>query len=128
RRASRRRASRDRVPAPSGDPLRWLTQRHTTRRMGRVGTGMVETAIYHCPACGAQHAADRPRWRCDCGGHLNLGPGHGLGRGDIVGSDASLWRYRAALAAASPPRVTLGEGWTPLVERRWDGAPVLFKL
>ena len=27
-----------------------------------------------------------------------------------------------------PPRVSLGEGWTPLVERRWDGAAVLFKL
>lgn len=89
---------------------------------------MSEAAIYHCPACGAQHAADRPRWRCDCGGHLNLGPGKGFGRGDIVGSDASLWRYRAALAVAAPPRVTLGEGWTPLVERRWDGAAVLFKL
>jgi threonine synthase len=87
-----------------------------------------DVAIYHCPACGTQHAADRPLWHCDCGSHLNLGPGKGLSRGEIVGSDASLWRYRAALVVASPPRVTLGEGWTPLVERRWHGAPVLFKL
>ena len=89
---------------------------------------MAESPIYRCPACGAEYAADRPRWRCDCGSHLNLAAGQGLRRGDIVSSDASLWRYRAALAIASPPGVTLGEGWTPLVERRWDGASVLFKL
>jgi|SRR5579872_4014212 len=89
---------------------------------------MIEAATYHCPSCGAEYAADRPRWRCDCGGHLNLGPGRGLSRADIDRSDSSLWRYRAALAVDSPPRVTLGEGWTPLVERRWRDAPVLFKL
>lgn len=72
--------------------------------------------------------ADRPLWRCSCGGHLNLMPGRGLGRGDIAAGEASLWRYRAALALAHPPRVSLGEGWTPLVERRWQGMPVLFKL
>jgi threonine synthase len=83
---------------------------------------------YECPSCGATVAADRPLWRCACGSHLNLAPGVGLLRGDIVAGEASLWRYRAALALAGSPRVTLGEGWTPLVERRWDGAQVLFKL
>ncbi len=89
---------------------------------------MSDDASYHCPVCGRTLPADRPLWRCPCGSHLNLGPGHGLARGDIVGGDASLWRYRAALAVAVPPRVTLGEGWTRLVERDWDGAPVHFKL
>ena len=37
------------------------------------------------------------------------------------GATARRWRWRSA-------GVSLGEGWTPLVERRWDGAPVLFKL
>lgn len=89
---------------------------------------MAETATYHCPACGAERLADRPLWRCDCGSHLNLGPGRGLSRDQIERSETSLWRYRAALAVTSPPRVTLGEGLTPLVERRWGGAIVLFKL
>ena len=40
------------------------------------------TALYHCPACGADIAADRPIWRCACGGHLNLAPGAGLAHGD----------------------------------------------
>ena len=85
-------------------------------------------AIYDCPACGAHLTADRPIWRCACGSHLNLSPGRGLARGEIVADEASLWRYRAALALAHPPLVSLGEGWTPLVERRWRGARVLLKL
>ncbi|MBV8776598.1 MAG: threonine synthase [Alphaproteobacteria bacterium] len=85
-------------------------------------------AMYLCPACGATLAADRPRWRCDCGSHLNLARGPGLGRAQIDRDDASLWRYRAALALAAPPRVSFGEGWTPLVERDWHGIAVLFKL
>ncbi len=85
-------------------------------------------ARYLCPACGATLAASRPLWRCECGSHLNLAPGPGMNRGDIATGDASLWRYRAALALSGPPRVSLGEGWTPLVTREWDGASIRFKL
>ena len=53
---------------------------------------------YHCPACGRNIAADRPRWRCDCGGPLDLAPGPGLSRHDIETGNASLWRYAAGLA------------------------------
>jgi threonine synthase len=89
---------------------------------------MANTATYRCAACGTVYPADRPLWRCDCGSHLDLEPGPGIGRADIVSADASLWRYRAALALSGPPKVTLGEGWTSLVTRRWDGVPVQFKL
>ena len=89
---------------------------------------MTRTAAYRCPACGKGYAADRPLWRCDCGGPLDLEPGPGLRRADIVAADPSLWRYRAALALKGLPRVSLGEGWTPLVTRQWDGGPVRFKL
>jgi threonine synthase len=85
-------------------------------------------ARYLCPACGATFAADRPLWRCDCGSHLNLAPAEGMRRGEIDTADASLWRYRKALALTEPPRVSLGEGWTPLVTRDWDGAAIRFKL
>jgi len=85
-------------------------------------------ARYLCPTCGATLAADRPLWRCDCGSHLNLAPGEGMSRGDIDTADASLWRYRKALALAGPPRVSLGEGWTPLVTRDWGGTAIRFKL
>jgi threonine synthase len=85
-------------------------------------------ATYHCPACGRKLAADRPRWRCDCGGPLELMPGPALSRRDIAAGEGSLWRYAAALALSAPPKVSLGEGWTPLVRRDWQGAPVYFKL
>src|SRR5690348_2107770 len=88
-------------------------------------TGM---ARFRCPACGTAYPADRPRWRCDCGRPLDLEPGPGLRRPDIAAADASLWRYRAALALKGPPQVSLGEGWTPLVARDWDGGTVYFKL
>ena len=99
--------------------------------MGGTGFGSIEmsiAAIYECPSCAARIPADRPLWRCDCGSHLNLMPGPGLVRGGIAADEASLWRYRAALALRDPPRVSLGEGWTPLVARRWDDVAVLFKL
>jgi threonine synthase len=86
------------------------------------------TTRYECPACGCSYAADRPLWRCECGSHLNLAPGRGLRRSEIATGEASLWRYAAALALKTPPRVSLGEGWTPLVLRDWRGAKVYFKL
>jgi threonine synthase len=85
-------------------------------------------AIYRCPACGRELSVAPPRWRCDCGSPIDLAPGAGLGRGDIAIGEASLWRYQAALALMGPPKVSLGEGWTPLVRRRWQNAEILFKL
>src|SRR5271165_6476226 len=91
---------------------------------------MTTTAIatYQCPACRRSYAADRPLWRCDCGSHLNLATGPGLRRDEIAVGEASLWRYAAALSLRNPPRISLGEGWTPLVRRDWQGAGVCFKL
>src|SRR6201998_3825016 len=91
---------------------------------------MTTTAIatYQCPACPRSYAADRPLWRCACGNHLNLATGQGLTRDEIAVGEASLWRYTAALALRGPPRVSLGEGWTPLVRRDWQGVAVSFKL
>ena len=91
---------------------------------------MTMTAIvtYQCPACRRSYAADRPLWRCDCGSHLDLATGQGLTRDEIAVGEASLWRYIATLALSGPPRVSLGEGWTPLVWRDWQGVAVSFKL
>src|SRR6266851_5436759 len=90
--------------------------------------GMTAIATYRCTGCGRIWNADRLLWRCACGSHLNLTAGPGLERGEIVAEEASLWRYAAALALRGPPRISLGEGWTPLVLRDWGGAGVFFKL
>jgi len=77
---------------------------------------------------GARYPLDEPRWRGESGAHLNLGDAPGLKRADIDSAVNSLWRYRRALLVEAKSAVTLGEGWTPLVAARWDGAPVALKL
>jgi len=96
-------------------------------RKEHVMTTMANTN-YRCPACRRTYDPDRPMWRCDCGSHLNLAPGRGLVRDDIAIGEASLWRYAAALALRGAPRTSLDEGWTPLVQRDWQGVKVFFKL
>ena len=79
-------------------------------------------------ATGETYPLGRPRWRGESGGHVNLTPGSGLRRDDIDTTRYSVWRYAAAIPVAAADAVTLGEGWTPLVEREWAGARPLFKL
>lgn len=88
---------------------------------------MTAAARYVNPRTGAEWPADRPLWRApDDGGHVDLTPGAGLTAADIEAGERSLWRYAAAIRL--PRReVTLGEGWTPLLEASWQGAPVLLK-
>src|SRR5689334_7100590 len=82
---------------------------------------------YKCPACGWSDSVAEPRWRCpSCIGPLDLPPGPGLRRDQIRGEVRSLWRYAPTIAAS--PRVSLGEGWTPLVPGDWGGRKIHFKL
>jgi len=72
---------------------------------------------------------DEALWRApDDGEYVNLTPGRGLSRDEIEKGAHSLWRYRAALRLPGRPERTLGEGWTPLVEARWDNAVILMKM
>jgi threonine synthase len=83
---------------------------------------------YECAACGARPAAATPVWRCPtCQGPLLLSRGGGLRRDQIRAEHGSLWRYGAAIRVPGP-RVTLGEGWTPLLAGEVEGCPVRFKL
>ncbi len=77
---------------------------------------------------GTTYPLDVPRWRSDAGRPLMITPLPGIGRHTIDRGRRSLWRYGASLPIAVADPVSLGEGLTPLVERRWHGAPVLFKL
>lgn len=83
---------------------------------------------YLDPASGETYPLDTPRWRAERGGPLMLTPLPGIGRDGIDRSVRSLWRYRRAFPVAVADPVTMGEGCTPLVRRRWRGADVLFKL
>lgn len=83
---------------------------------------------YIDPATGATYDLRVARWRSDTGGYLNLGPAPGLRRADIDTHTHSVWRYARALLVDRAHAVTMGEGWTPLVERVWHGVSVRCKL
>lgn len=83
---------------------------------------------YISPVTGQRFAVDTPMWRDQGGSHLNLTLGHGLAPTDIVGHERSLWRYASAIRVDAKSRISLGEGWTPLVARPWDGREVQVKL
>jgi threonine synthase len=83
---------------------------------------------YIDPRTGRTYPIDRPRWRSDDGNPLLTTDLAGIGRGDIDASVRSLWRYARALPVAVADPITLGEGRTPLIERRLDGARALMKL
>ena len=83
---------------------------------------------YIDPPTGRLYPLAEPRWRSDDGAPLMITPLDGIGRDDIDRRRRSLWRYAAALPLEITDPVTMGEGCTPLLERRWDGARALFKL
>lgn len=73
--------------------------------------------MYHCEACGREYAADGP-WRCTCGHALDYAERSLPERDDppdprSFDRDRGLWAFEAFLPVER--RVSLGEGWTPLI-------------
>jgi threonine synthase len=83
---------------------------------------------YYEPVSGAQYPIDVPRWCTDDRKPMMVSPQKGISREDIVKSDRSLWRYRAALPVAITNPITMGEGCTPLVQKAWGDFRPFFKL
>ena len=93
-----------------------------------MDAGMSELPIYECASCGAVPSTEAALWRCpSCRAPLMLAHGTGLRRDQIRAEFGSLWRYGAAIRVPGP-RISLGEGWTPLVPGTVDRCPVRFKL
>lgn len=96
--------------------------------MANDGKPPAEAPAYVDPASGHRYPISEPRWRSDAGAPLMITALPGIGRDTINTGERSLWRYAAALPVAVPKPITMGEGCTPLVARKWRGAPALFKL
>ncbi len=82
---------------------------------------------YLDPRSGETFAIGTPRW---CGTNhapLMVSPLPGLRRGQIDGTERSLWRYRAAFPFAVEAPISMGEGCTPLIARRLHGGRALLK-
>jgi threonine synthase len=90
---------------------------------------LIGSAVHYVdPSTGRTYPLTEARWRADNGHYLNLSPGPGLRRGDIDTTRRSVWRYARALLVDAEHAVSLGEGWTPLLDGEWRSAPVHFKL
>ncbi len=85
------------------------------------------STAYLDPRSARTYPLDAPRWCGDNRAPLFLTDLPGIGRADIETSTRSLWRFQAALPMACPAPITMGEGCTPLIERKIAGATALLK-
>lgn len=71
---------------------------------------------YQCAKCNTPYQVSPLRYKCDCGGPLNLVADSRILPNAQVPAAMSLWRYRETLPIDEKTEiVTLGEGMTPLV-------------
>ncbi len=83
-----------------------------------------------CSSCHSRYALDTRAWVCpQCGGLFEIADLARFDPAEIDAGNATLWRYRAFLPLpenAAP--VSMGEGFTPLVETRLADMRFLSKL
>ena len=81
-----------------------------------------------CISCDRAYDLNEPRWRCDCGGLLDIEFEARLDRSTVASRGPSMWRYREGIPIADDASViTLGEGFTPLREFPVAGRKVFVK-
>ena len=81
-----------------------------------------------CSRCDERYPLNDLRWRCECGGALDIEHRARFDQRRMDERAPTLWRYREALPVAEDlPPVHLGEGYTPLLQGRVAGYPVWLK-
>ncbi len=84
---------------------------------------------YVCFNCGRRYELSEKRFRCDCGGFLEVEVENIFPKGELHRRDTSIWRYREAFGLPDGLEpVSLGEGGSPIIRRVLDGVPLYFKL
>lgn len=87
--------------------------------------------IAFCPTSKFRVAAERSPLRCPMTSNpLEYTDLPRFAVDAIDPAQPGLWRYASVLPVVAPgrARITLGEGWTPLVEDRWEGLHLHWKL
>jgi threonine synthase len=83
--------------------------------------------IMRCARCDRRYGSDDRRWRCSCGGALDLLlPPPCIAPSLVQNRPPDLWRYHEALPALAS-RVSLGESMTPLIPFDHRGRGVWLK-
>ncbi|MCY3823082.1 MAG: threonine synthase [Nitrospinae bacterium] len=86
-------------------------------------------AEFACIDCGENYPPNLPRWRCGCGGPLEVEPNAVFTRESLASRPTTLWRYREAIPIQDDSNiVTMDEGMTPLVSIAHSGMEILCKL
>jgi threonine synthase len=84
---------------------------------------------FYCPNCNLSYPIDSKRWRCDCGSFLDLEFEPKFPIKKILKRGPTLWRYREAIPILEDESIlSMGEGFTPLEEMRFDGHRILLKI
>ncbi|MBI1743962.1 threonine synthase [Candidatus Acetothermia bacterium] len=85
---------------------------------------------FRCSLCQQHYPLHTREWRCSrCQSPFELDQSFAFKRSKIDKRVTTLWRYRAMLPELKEKNiVSLGEGWTPLVEAVIEGRRILCKL
>ena len=68
-------------------------------------------AEFACIDCGEKYPPSEPRWRCGCGGPLEVAPNAIFARESLEKRPATLWRYREAIPIEDDANiVSMNEG------------------
>ena len=82
-----------------------------------------------CPDCRTTLLWSPVAWRCACGGALESAEEPFFDSASIDPKVRGLWRYSAFLPVPSDTQqISMGEGWTPLVDGEFESISVRWKL
>jgi len=82
-----------------------------------------------CQSCGATFPLNDPRWRCGCGGLLEVRFRARFDKEKIARRKATMWRYREALPVDDDAHVvSFDEGMTPMIPADLGPGSLLLKL
>jgi threonine synthase len=89
----------------------------------------MERSGYRCASCQKTYRLEERVFCCSCGGYLDVTGSALFGKEALRSRGRGMWRYREAfgLPEGAVP-VTMGEGSTPVVERRFEGLRCRLKL
>ncbi len=84
---------------------------------------------FSCSECRRSYSVGPARWRCDCGFPLDLEFAPEFPIEKILKRGPDLWRYREAIPVAKDRSIlSMGEGFTPLVEAEIAGRRIFLKM